>query len=135
MRPGVLPGLTLTALLVGYVIVVSMRGKHLQAHAEGHARGRLGAQTRKAALPLLLPVIVIGGIYAGLFAASEAAGVGTLIAAFIALFVFRSLKLRDFGPILMDDIQPACIILMLVAGSTVLGHTVIKTQIGQICST
>jgi C4-dicarboxylate transporter DctM subunit len=127
---GILPGLALSALLVGYVIVVSMRGKIYTPIPKATLGERL-AQTRKAALPLLLPVIVIGGIYTGLFTASEAAGVGTLIAAFIALFVFRSLKLRDFGPILMDSMQTTCMILMLVAGSTVLGHTVIKTQISQ----
>jgi C4-dicarboxylate transporter DctM subunit len=127
---GILPGITLSALLVGYVIVVSMRGKIYTPLPRATRAERL-AQTRKAALPLLLPVIVIGGIYTGLFTATEAAGVGTLIAAFIALFVFRSLKLRDFGPILMEGMQTTCMILLLVAGSTVLGHSVIKTQISQ----
>jgi C4-dicarboxylate transporter DctM subunit len=127
---GMLPGLTLSAILVAYVIAVSMRGRVYKPLPKATWAERL-AQTRKAALPLLLPVIVIGGIYTGMFTATEAAGIGTLIAALIALFVFRSLKLRDFGPILMECMQTTCMILLLVAGSTVLGHTVIKTQISQ----
>ena len=127
---GILPGITLSAVLVGYVIVVSARGRVYTPLRKATRAERL-EQTRKAALPLMLPIVVVGGIYTGLFTATEAAGVGVLIAAIIGLFVFRSLKLRDFGPILMDSMQTTCMILLLVAGSTVLGHTVIKTQISQ----
>ncbi len=127
---GLIPGLLLTAVLVAYVIVISLRGR-VYTPIPRASWGERWQQTRKAVWALILPVIVIGGIYTGAFTATEAAGVGVLYATVLALAVYRTLSIRDFGPILMSSLETTCMILLLMGGATVLGHAVTTLQISQ----
>jgi C4-dicarboxylate transporter DctM subunit len=89
------------------------------------------AQTRKSAFALVLPPIVIGGTYFDFFTATEAAGVGVLYALFISLAVYRTLRIADLLGILIDSLQATCMILLLIAGSMILGHVITTLQVSQ----
>jgi C4-dicarboxylate transporter, DctM subunit len=127
---GMVPGILLALLLCGYVIVSALTGRSGAALPKASWTDRI-AQTRKAAFALVLPPIVIGGIYFGFFTATEAAGVGVLYALFISLLVYRTLRLSDLLSILIDSLQATCMILLLIAGSMVLGHVVTTLQVSQ----
>jgi C4-dicarboxylate transporter, DctM subunit len=127
---GMVPGVLLALLLCGYVIVSALTGRSGAPLAKASWTDRM-AQTRKAAFALVLPPIVIGGIYFGFFTATEAAGVGVLYALFISLVVYRTLRMSDLLSILIDSLQATCMILLLIAGSMVLGHVVTTLQVSQ----
>lgn len=127
---GMLPGLLLTAILVGYVVARSLLGGVYVPMAKATWAARW-EQSRKASWALVLPAIVIGGIYVGVFTATEAAGAGVFYALFLGLFVYRSLSLKDIPLIVMDTLQTTSMILLIVAGATVLGHSVTTMQVSQ----
>lgn len=127
---GMVPGLVLAVLLCGYVVASALTGRSGAPLPKASWGERL-TQTRKAAFALVLPPIVIGGIYFGFFTATEAAGVGVLYALFISLLVYRTLRISDLPGILVDSLQATCMILLLIAGSMVLGHVVTTLQVSQ----
>lgn len=127
---GMIPGILLALLLCAYVIVASLRGASGESLPKASWRDRC-VQTRKASFALLLPVIVVGGIYAGFFTATEAAGVGVVYALVLGLVVYRTLRLRDLIPILISSLQSTCMILLLIAGSMVVGQVVTTMQVSQ----
>lgn len=127
---GMVPGLLLALLLCGYVVVSALTGRS-GVQLPKASRAERMTQTRKAAFALILPPIVIGGIYFGVFTATEAAGVGVLYALFISLAVYRTLHFSDLLGILIDSLQATCMILLLIAGSMILGHVITTLQVSQ----
>lgn len=127
---GMIPGLMLAAILCGYVIVSAMMGRSGGTLPKA-SRAERWKQTRKAGFALILPPIVVGGIYTGAFTATEAAGIGVLYALVLGLGIYRTLRVRDLLPILIDSLQATCMILLLIAGSMVLGHVVTTLQVSQ----
>lgn len=127
---GMVPGIILALLLCGYVVVSALTGRS-GVRLPRASRADRWIQTRKAAFALVLPPIVIGGIYLGVFTATEAAGVGVLYALFISIAVYRTLRVADLLGILIDSLQATCMILLLIAGSMVLGHVITTLQVSQ----
>ena len=87
--------------------------------------------TIKSVPALLLPVIVIGGIYSGVFTPTEAAAIGVTYALVISIFVYRSVSFKDIRQAFMDAFVTSAMILLIIAGSNVLGTVVTKLQISQ----
>ena len=87
--------------------------------------------TIKSVPALLLPVIVIGGIYSGIFTPTEAAAIGVTYALVISIFVYRSVRFKDIRQAFMDAFVTSAMILLIIAGSNVLGTVVTKLQISQ----
>ena len=85
--------------------------------------------TKKALPALCLPIIVVGGIYAGFFTPTEAAGIGVLLAFLLGFFWYRTLKITDILGIFRASLHSTCMILLLIAGSMVLGHAITTMQI------
>jgi C4-dicarboxylate transporter DctM subunit len=70
----------------------------------------------------------------GFFTPSEAGGIGTF--ALIALSVAkRDLTFKKYVTSLNEGLSTACMLLMLIAGSTILGHFITRTNIPQIAAT
>ena len=84
---------------------------------------------KKASPALVLPIIVVGGIYAGFFTPTEAAGVGVFFAFILGFFWYRTLSIKDIIPIFKESLYSTCMILLLIAGSMVLGHAITTLQI------
>lgn len=81
--------------------------------------------------PVLIFLVVIGGLLKGFFTPTEAGSVGT--AAVLALcFLKRTLGFRGFVKSVSESVRTACMIMMLIAGSTVLGHFLTVTKIPMI---
>ena len=126
---GIVPGLVLVILLCLYVI---LKEKFFDNSDRKIEKATFSARLRsfKTALPaLILPVIVVGGIYAGFFTPTEAAGVGVFFAFILGFFWYRTLNINDIIPIFKDSLHSTCMILLLIAGSMVLGHAITTLQI------
>ncbi|HME45338.1 MAG TPA: TRAP transporter large permease [Syntrophorhabdales bacterium] len=93
---------------------------------------------RRASLPevlwvLLIFMIVVGGIMTGFFTPTEAGGIGTFAVIVLAV-VKRDLTFKKYTKSLHEALGTACMLLMLIAGSTILGHFIAVTNIPQMAA-
>ena len=78
--------------------------------------------------------LVIGGILKGFFTPTEAGSVGTFLVLVLTV-LRRDLDLKKFFKAVGESLTTACMVLMLIAGSTVLGHFIAVTKIPMITAT
>lgn len=114
---GVVPGIMMTAMIMGIVV---FRSRHLEREQAASWSERM-EELRKNIWGLLLPVIVVGGIYTGVFTPTEAAGIGTIYSLIITFFIYKSLHLSDLPGILNDTIKNTCMIFAIMIGATLFG--------------
>lgn len=117
---GVLPGLLLAALFMGYVIVWSLL--HPQAVPDDGERLPLAAKLRASRhlLPVLLLIGgVLGTIYTGIATATEAAAVGVVGALAIAA-AQGALNWQTFRDSLLGATRMYCMIALILAGAAFL---------------
>lgn len=76
----------------------------------------------------LIFIAVVGGLMWGVFSPTEAGSMGTLAVLALAA-VRRELTLRGFMKSLDESLRTACMVLLLIGGSTVLGHFLAVTEI------
>jgi len=84
---GVMPGLVLMALLLGYAM---WRCRHLPRPPKASREERLRALVA-AAPALLLPVLILGGLYRGFMTPAESASVASIYALGLGWFAYREL--------------------------------------------
>jgi tripartite ATP-independent transporter DctM subunit len=88
---GVLPGIMLTLMFVGYIVIICMRnpqyGPAISREERATWKEKLTA-TKSLILPVLLIIMVLGFMYFGITTATEAAGVGAF-GAFICVLLYR----------------------------------------------
>ncbi|HVN98253.1 MAG TPA: TRAP transporter large permease [Syntrophorhabdaceae bacterium] len=78
-------------------------------------------------------LLVIGGILGGFFTPTEAGSVGTFLV-LVLTFAKRDLNLKAFWKAVIESLRTACMVMMLIAGSTVLGHFIAVTKIPMIAA-
>lgn len=82
---------------------------------------------------LLIFMIVIGGLTYGFFTPTEAGSMGTFS---VLLFsaIKRDINFKGFIRSVAEALRTACMVLMLIAGSTILGHFLVVTKIPMIAA-
>lgn len=126
---GIIPGI----LLGGSFMVTS----YIFARREGHPVDakfelpRLGAAFRAAAVPLMIPVLVVGGLIGGFVTPTEAAALGAVAALFFGWVMQRDLNLRTVYEIAGTTVRQTSVVMMIIAGSAVLGQFLANEQIPQ----
>ncbi|MDI6755865.1 MAG: TRAP transporter large permease [Thermodesulfobacteriota bacterium] len=73
-------------------------------------------------------LLVVGGLMEGFFTPTEAGSVGTFAVLLLAL-VKKDLNFNGFVKSVSESLRTACMVLMLIAGSTILGHFLAVTKI------
>ena len=127
---GVIPGLIIAAFFIG---IIYGWAKINPAIAPRSERSTWGARMRS--LPevfwiLLVFLVVVGGIMQGYFTPTEAGAVGTFAVLLLAI-VKRDMTFKKYVKSTKEALRTAIMILMLIAGSTVLGHFITVTNIPQ----
>lgn len=84
---------------------------------------------RRAFWALSLPVVILGGIFSGAFTATEAAAVAVFLAFGLGLVVYRELPVREIGGVLVESARQTAVVMILVAGSAVLGWYLANQQV------
>jgi tripartite ATP-independent transporter DctM subunit len=82
---------------------------------------------------VLIFLLVIGGILNGFFTPTEAGSVGTFFV-LVLTFSKRDLSLKGFMNSVVESARTACMVLLLIIGSTVLGHFIAITKIPMIAA-
>jgi tripartite ATP-independent transporter DctM subunit len=93
---------------------------------------------RIASLPevfwvVLIFVLVVGGLMKGFFTPTEAGSVGTFAVLLLSI-IKRDINFKGFVKSVAESLRTACMVLMLIAGSTILGHFLAVTKIPMIAS-
>jgi tripartite ATP-independent transporter DctM subunit len=117
---GIIPGLMLAGLFMGYTTFWSMRNSEAIPPADAALtfRGKL-AESRHLIPVMLLIMAVLGSIYAGIATATEAAALGVLGALLVAT-AQRTLTWKGFWDSLMGATRLYCMIALILAGSSFL---------------
>ena len=116
---GVVPGLILTAAMMGWCSYVSWK-RDYPLSGEGFSLANVVAQLRKSLIVFMMPVTVIGGIIGGAFTATEGSAIAVVYALLVGLFVTRKLKLSDLpDAMLRAAITTAIVGAMIAFASTI----------------
>jgi C4-dicarboxylate transporter DctM subunit len=117
---GVLPGLMLILMFMGYVMIRSKLNPSLAPTESGKTTLREKLWASRLLLPVLgLIFTVIGSIYGGYATPTEAATIGVLGALFLA-FVSGSLSKASFMDSLMGAVRTSCMISFILVGAAFL---------------
>ena len=126
---GVVPGIML-AFLLGLTtwVLARKKGYPRMAPATWAERGRA---FRNSVWGLLLIVVVMGGIYSGLFTPTEAAAVSAVYACVIAVFVYRDLKVKDIGKVLLSSAAMSAMLLYIITNAVLFSFLMTSEGIPQ----
>ena len=130
---GIVPGI----LLGGAFMITS----YVFARREGHPRDeafeavRLGRAFREAAVPLMIPLIVVGGLIGGIVTPTEAAAVGVIAALVFGTILERDLTGAQVYALMSTTVRQTSVVMMIIAGSAVLGQFLANEQIPQKIAT
>jgi C4-dicarboxylate transporter, DctM subunit len=86
---------------------------------------------RKSVWGLLLIVIVMGGIYTGIFTPTEAAGMAAVYAFVIAVFVYKDLKIKQVGKVLLDSAAMSAMLLYIITNAVLFSFLMTSENIPQ----
>ena len=81
----------------------------------------------------LIFVMVVGGLMNGYFTPTEAGSVGTFAVLLLSI-VKKDLSFKGFIKSVEESLRTACMVLLLIAGSTILGHFLAVTKIPMIAA-
>jgi C4-dicarboxylate transporter, DctM subunit len=131
---GIIPG-----LMVAVSFVVTLLGWCAINPKLGPKGEKSTWKERFASLPPVLGVIVIfvlvvGGLMQGVFTPTEAGSVGTFAVLLLTLFK-RDMDLKRFVKALSETLRIACMVMMLIAGATILGHFFAVTRTPYLVAT
>ncbi len=125
---GIIPGLMISAF---FMLVIYGWVKLNPAIAPRAERETWSARIRTLPEFLWVALIfigVVGGLMWGFFSPTEAGSMGA-IAVLILAALRRELTLRGFLKSIDESLRTACMVLLLIGGSTVLGHFLAVTEI------
>ncbi|GMG83125.1 TRAP transporter large permease [Paralimibaculum aggregatum] len=126
---GIVPGI----LLGGAFMITS----YIFARREGHPVDaafelpRLGRAFKAALVPLMIPVLVVGGLIGGFVTPTEAAALGAVAALVFGWVMRRDLDTRIVYGLAVATVRQTSVVMMIIAGSAVLGQFLANEQIPQ----
>lgn len=130
---GIIPG-----LIIAFFFVVIIYFWCKINPALGPKGGKSTWRARIASLPEVIWVVVIFlliifGLMKGFFTPTEAGSIGTF-AVLLLTVIKRDMNFKGYLKSVAESLRTACMVLMLIAGSTVLGHFLAVTKIPMIAA-
>jgi tripartite ATP-independent transporter DctM subunit len=130
---GLIPGLLIALFFILIIFVWCRINPALGPKGE-----KSSWKERLASLPEVLWVgiiftLVIGGLMKGFFTPTEAGSVGTFAVLLLSLLK-RDLSWKGYVKSIQESLRTACMVLMLIVGSTILGHFLAVTKIPMLAA-
>ncbi|MGE0658460.1 MAG: TRAP transporter large permease [Reyranellaceae bacterium] len=117
---GILPGILLALLFMGYVVGWSMLNRDRIPPSDIVMSLREKVWASRQLIPVILLIgLVLGSIYAGIATATESAALG-VIGALILSWAQGSMNWRTFADSVMGATRTSCMIALILAGSAFL---------------
>ena len=123
---GLIPGIFLLVLLIGYSIYKGVRG---ECRIITFNRQELLQTSRETIWEILLPIVVFGGIYSGFLAVSEAAVVTLVYVLVVALAVNRDVKLHQMPTIIGKTVVMVGSIIIILGAALAFNSFLIDQQL------
>ena len=125
---GIIPGLLIAALFLVTIVFWCRMDPSLAPKGAPSGWKEKVRSIPQIIWPLLIFVVTVGGLLAGLFTPTEAGSVGA-IAVLLLTVIKRDLDFKGFVKSVRESLYMGCMVLMLIAGSAVLGHFVVISNI------
>ena len=122
---GVMPGIFEGIVLCLATIYIS-RKRGYGGTPQPADWGRFRAKFLPATGALFLPVLIIGTIYGGIFTPTEVSAVAVAYAAILSLWVYRTMKLKDFWKSAKTTIASTGMLYAIVLGGSLLAFAVTR---------
>ncbi|HKJ65128.1 MAG TPA: TRAP transporter large permease subunit [Desulfopila sp.] len=132
---GLLPGLLLVSLFIGYVVIWSLlHPDSIPAGEESLSMGERLKRSRRLIPVVLLIAGVIGSIYTGIASPTDAAAVGVLLSLVLSRYT-GTLNRHTFLEGLMGATKTSCMIAFILAGAAFLTVSMAFTGIPKMLAT
>jgi tripartite ATP-independent transporter DctM subunit len=128
-----IPGLIISALFMCIIYGMCKINPSLGPKAERSTWRERWVSLKEVIWVLLIFVIVTGGMSKGLFTPTEAGSVGTFAVLLLSIGK-RNINFQGFVKSVSESLRTACMVLMLIAGSTIFGHFLAVTKIPMIAA-
>ena len=128
---GIIPGLAMAVLFVGTIYGWARMDPALAPKGERSSWRERIMSLPEVVIVVGIFVLMIVGLMQGFFTPTEAGSVGT-VAVLVLIVCRRQINFKGYVKSVSDSMKTACMMLMLVAGSAVLGHFIAVTGIPQI---
>lgn len=83
--------------------------------------------------PIIVFLLIMGGLMKGLFTPTEAGSIGTF-AVLLLCVIRRDMNFKAYVKSVRESMRTACMVMLLIASSSVLGHLITVTDLPQIAS-
>jgi C4-dicarboxylate transporter, DctM subunit len=130
---GLIPGLMISFCFVLIIIGWAKMNPAIAPKAEKSTWPARFASLPDVAWPVIIFCVVIGGLLKGFFTPSEAGSIGCSAVIVLALLK-RALGWKEFVKSVDESLRTACMVIMLIAGSAVLGHFIAVTNIPMLAA-
>jgi tripartite ATP-independent transporter DctM subunit len=130
---GLIPGLIIAFFFICIIYVWCKIDPKLGPKGEKSTWKERIASVPEFALVVVIFLLMIWGLMKGFFTPTEAGSVGTA-AVLLMSILRRDINFRGFLKSVAESLRTACMVLMLIAGSTILGHFLAVTKIPMIAA-
>jgi tripartite ATP-independent transporter DctM subunit len=127
---GIIPGLMIALFFLGIIYTWARINPAVAPRSERSTWGERMRSLPEVVWVLLVFLLVVGGIMQGFFTPTEAGGVGTFAVLLLAVMK-KDMTFRKYMISVKEALRTAIMVLMLVAGSVILGHFITITNIPQ----
>jgi tripartite ATP-independent transporter DctM subunit len=125
---GLIPGLIVAVFFVGIIIGWCRINPSLGPKSEKYPMKEKINSLYGVIWPIVIFFVIIGGFMAGVFTPTEAGSIGAF-AVIVFTLLKKDLNFEKFKKSIAESLLTACMVLMLVAGSAILGAFITVTNI------
>lgn len=124
---GVAPGI-LCGLILMLVVLLRDRVVHFPRRTEKLTGAEIKQTIIDGIIPLGMPLIVVGGIMGGIMTATEAGAISVVYALIASLFITKTLKIKEIWSILLQGVNSAAPLLLIIACAKVFSYGLTALQ-------
>ena len=130
---GLIPGLIIAFFFICIIYVWCKINPKLGPKGERSTWRQRIASLPEFLLVLIIFVFMIVGLMKGLFTPTEAGSVGTALVLVLSLLK-KDINFKGYIKSVAEALRTACMVLILIAGSTILGHFLAVTKLPMIAA-
>ncbi|MCL2619049.1 MAG: TRAP transporter large permease, partial [Defluviitaleaceae bacterium] len=124
---GIIPGVLIGGLLLVYAYLYCVKHgedtEKLMAHYNKVREKGFAHLVKDSTPAILAPVIILGSIYGGVASPTEAAVIAVLYSTLVSVFVYRTLRVKDFPSILLQSVNTYSALMFVLAAALAFGRT------------
>lgn len=124
---GIVPGI-LCGLVLMVVVLLRDRVVHFPRRTEKLEKSEIKKTIIDGIIPLGMPLIVVGGIMGGIMTPTEAGAISVVYSLLVSLFITKTLKVKEIGPILLQAVNSAAPLLLIIACAKVFSYGLTALQ-------